>query len=353
MSPADHRLPERVGRFDVERVLEERDGRVAVLARDGLLGRMVELHAKVAGASDSLVRTRRDTQGVALARARHPVLPVLLDAGDDDDLGPFLVVEHTGGTTLADRFAREPLSPEEMRPLLAAVANGLDTLHAAGGVHGSVDGDSIHLAHVPKLGAKSWLGYGTRAADRAAFAALVKRYGALELDPSGSAPLAQRLAEVSPPTSRISLPPAAASRRSLPGSAPSTGSSAPPDLPPASIVLRQRTNRTQNILVTCALALIVGLLVFGKKRQEGDLSFREGREAFLAIAGPPPPPGVGTAVSAVASATKTPRAPTRLVVVPTAPPATDDAPDADVAPEPDAAAKPARDAAAPGDDTAP
>ena len=76
-------------------------------------------------------------EAVALARVRHPSLPVVLEVGEADGL-PYLVMELVEGETLADRLARSELGEREALELAVDLAEALAAVHDAGLVHRDV-----------------------------------------------------------------------------------------------------------------------------------------------------------------------------------------------------------------------
>ncbi len=76
-------------------------------------------------------------EAVALARVRHPGLPVVLEVGEADRL-PYLAMELIEGQTLADRLAAGPLPQLESLDIAARLLDALWSVHRAGLVHRDV-----------------------------------------------------------------------------------------------------------------------------------------------------------------------------------------------------------------------
>jgi len=89
-------------------------------------------------------RRMRD-EAAAASRVRHPWLVAILEAGDDDSVGPYVVYEYLPGGNLREFLtANDPLSPEQAleavgRPLLGALA----ALHAHGVIHRDVKPENM------------------------------------------------------------------------------------------------------------------------------------------------------------------------------------------------------------------
>src|SRR5258706_6798187 len=76
-------------------------------------------------------------EAAALARARHPALPAVLEVGRAGDV-PYLVMELSAGETLAERLERGPLAEWEVVSLGARILGALDAIHVAGLIHRDV-----------------------------------------------------------------------------------------------------------------------------------------------------------------------------------------------------------------------
>jgi serine/threonine protein kinase/CheY-like chemotaxis protein len=87
-------------------------------------------------ASDPSAFVRFQREAIALARAKHPGLPRVLDVAKSG--APYLVMELVEGETLAARLARGTLSEEETRSLGLQLADVLAHIHRLGLVHRDV-----------------------------------------------------------------------------------------------------------------------------------------------------------------------------------------------------------------------
>lgn len=135
---------------------------------------------------ESAPERRRDfvARVTAAAGVSHPHLARVF-AVQEVAGGAYAVCEWTGGVTVADRIeAGHTIELEEFLPNASGLAGALAALHAAGGVHGSIDTSAISyaVAHPAKLVGFGRAALGDRGSDVAALAA------ALEQGLSGSPP---------------------------------------------------------------------------------------------------------------------------------------------------------------------
>lgn len=97
-------------------------------------------------ASEPSLRRRFRREASVLRALDHPAIVKILDAGEDDDDGVFMVMERLVGDTLEARLERQgALTREEAAPLLLDVAQALEAVHARGIVHGDVKPANIFL----------------------------------------------------------------------------------------------------------------------------------------------------------------------------------------------------------------
>ena len=126
-------------------------------ARDLRLERDVALKVLLPNlAADPALARRFDREARALAAAAHPNVVNVFDVEPGDAATgrePFYVMELCDGGSLAERLAhRGRLPPDEVAPIVAAVADGLADLHRRGFVHRDVKPHNILFAgERPKL----------------------------------------------------------------------------------------------------------------------------------------------------------------------------------------------------------
>jgi hypothetical protein len=93
-------------------------------------------------------RFKRDMAALVTA-GWHPnlVMPYRFQRDESSDERYYLVLEWTGGRTLADRIAAGPIAPEEQLRILNGVAAGLAHCHARGVYHRNLSPRSVYLTH--------------------------------------------------------------------------------------------------------------------------------------------------------------------------------------------------------------
>src|SRR3989442_5582497 len=101
-------------------------------------------------ATDPQFRDRFDREARAVAALTHAHICSLYDVGHQDAIH-FLVMEHLGGQTLADRLHKGALSIEQALGYAVEIADALDAAHRAGIVHRDLKPGNIMLT---KSGAK-------------------------------------------------------------------------------------------------------------------------------------------------------------------------------------------------------
>jgi tetratricopeptide (TPR) repeat protein len=89
-------------------------------------------------------RLRREA--IALARARHPALPAVLEIGEADGV-PYFLMELAAGETLAERLERALLSEDQIVALAKQLAGALRQVHKSGLVHADIKPE--HIVFLP------------------------------------------------------------------------------------------------------------------------------------------------------------------------------------------------------------
>ena len=138
------------GRYELRRILGRGGAAVVFAAEHTLVHRPVAL--KIPRIEPELrellcARLRRET--TALARARHPAIVDVVDAGESEGL-PFLAMELLEGRTLSGLItARGRMQPEEAVKIGIDLAAGLGAVHAAGFVHRDVKPSNVLITRSP------------------------------------------------------------------------------------------------------------------------------------------------------------------------------------------------------------
>jgi len=137
-------LPERIGRYRVERVLGQGGFGVVFLARDEQLKRPVAV--KVPHADRIAVREDADlylTEARNVASLEHPHIVPVYDVGSSAEFPFFVVSKFVDGMDLATRLKRSRLSHREAAELVAVIAEVLEYAHKQGLVHRDVKPGNI------------------------------------------------------------------------------------------------------------------------------------------------------------------------------------------------------------------
>jgi serine/threonine-protein kinase len=133
-------LPQRIGRYRIERLLGSGSMGNVYLGHDADLDRSVAIKTLRDLALDAEMRdvflSRFQNEARAAARLHHPNIVQIFDVGDDREVGPYLVFEHVDGHTLKQELKKSgPLPRERLLELAEQVADALATAHVAGVIH--------------------------------------------------------------------------------------------------------------------------------------------------------------------------------------------------------------------------
>lgn len=134
-------VPERVGRFEVDKLLGEGAFGEVYLATDPDLRRPLALKLlKQSASTDALVRLRKEAQ--AMAALDHPDLLTVYEIGSVGERA-FIAMELAEGGTLSAWSRAEPRSFVDVARHIETAARGLAAAHEAGFVHRDVKPSNI------------------------------------------------------------------------------------------------------------------------------------------------------------------------------------------------------------------
>ena len=149
-STAPPPVPDRIGRYKIERKIGEGGMGVVYAARDERLDRTVALKT-IRGEIDDTSRKRLWREARAAAGISHPNICQLYEVEETAE-GLVMAMELLAGEPLGARVARGPLSPADTSSIALQVLGALDALHSRGVIHRDLKPSNLFLTpHGVKL----------------------------------------------------------------------------------------------------------------------------------------------------------------------------------------------------------
>ena len=149
-STAPPPVPDRIGRYKIERKIGEGGMGIVYAARDERLDRTVALKT-IRGEIDDTSRKRLWREARAAAGISHPNICQLYEVEETDD-GLVMAMELLAGEPLGARVSRGPLSPADTSAIALQVLDALDALHSRGVIHRDLKPSNLFLTpHGVKL----------------------------------------------------------------------------------------------------------------------------------------------------------------------------------------------------------
>ncbi|MDX1926210.1 MAG: protein kinase [Pirellulaceae bacterium] len=141
----DSALPQRLGRFEVKRILGEGAFGIVFLARDPQLNREVAVKTPRNGFFPSLDEERRFFREARHAASlQHPNIVQVFEVSDSEG-APLIVSEYISGLTLNDVANGNLLSFKETAKLMIQIANAVEFAHQKGVIHRDLKPSNILL----------------------------------------------------------------------------------------------------------------------------------------------------------------------------------------------------------------
>jgi serine/threonine protein kinase/tetratricopeptide (TPR) repeat protein len=140
-----------IGRFWIEQELGRGGMGVVYLAQDTNLGRPVAIKSlppEIAENTELLSRLKREAK--ILASLNHPNIATIYEEFQEEGIS-YLVMEHIGGDTLAERLSRGPLALEETLSVGLQVAEALSAAHNQNVVHRDLKPGNIKITPEGKV----------------------------------------------------------------------------------------------------------------------------------------------------------------------------------------------------------
>jgi eukaryotic-like serine/threonine-protein kinase len=147
-APQVESIRERLGRFEIQRLLERSSTGEVFRGRDPDIDRIVAIKvlASTGAPTPAVLEKYLESFHQELDRARqlhHPGIVAILEKGLTEDGRPFLVTEYVKGTTLRDLLPSGPLAMKHALELAAQILDALAYAHSRGIVHRRVKPSNV------------------------------------------------------------------------------------------------------------------------------------------------------------------------------------------------------------------
>ncbi|MGO9113828.1 MAG: serine/threonine-protein kinase, partial [Thermoguttaceae bacterium] len=139
-------MPDRIGRYQVERILGQGGFGAVYLARDEQLKRPVAIkvpHARLVALEKDAEAYLKEAR--AAASLEHANIVPVYDCGSSEQFPCFIVSKYIAGTDLAARLAQSPMSIDAAVETVATVAEALHYAHIHGLVHRDIKPSNLLL----------------------------------------------------------------------------------------------------------------------------------------------------------------------------------------------------------------
>ncbi|MFQ6035439.1 MAG: protein kinase [Sedimentisphaerales bacterium] len=139
-------IGQKLGDFEILKMIGRGGMGVVYLARDSKLDRFVAIKSMPAELSDDPTAQRRfQREAKLLASLSHPNIAVIHGMIKQDDGSGYLILEYVAGETLAERIAREPLKLEDALLIGQQIAETISAAHEKGVIHRDLKPSNIKI----------------------------------------------------------------------------------------------------------------------------------------------------------------------------------------------------------------
>jgi eukaryotic-like serine/threonine-protein kinase len=136
-------VPDKIGRYEIERELGRGGMAMVYLAHDPLMDRQVAVKVLPRQFTfDPNFRSRFQREAKIIARLEHPAIVPVYDFGEYDDQ-PYLVMRYMAGGSLRQRLKDGPLPLDEVARLYGRLAPALDKAHRQNIIHRDLKPDNV------------------------------------------------------------------------------------------------------------------------------------------------------------------------------------------------------------------